>query len=737
MRKKRAQRRASAARKRKIVAGIMVAAVGAASLATWAGYEYLRGDEKWPSINTLEPERIGENSMIYASDGSRMGVIRSDQNRTVIPYARMGKWIGDATISIEDRRFEEHNGVDPEGIVRAAMRNAEAGDTVEGASTITQQVVRNLYKEITTEKTLSRKAKEATLAMELEEIWTKQKILETYLNVIFFGNNAYGVEAAAQTYYSKKAINLELHEAAMLAGLPQQPTTYDPFNNPKVAIGRRNDVLRAMFETGRISASEFKEAAAKPLGLKAGAIYKSRRLPYFFDFVEQQLIEQYGAEYIRQGGLRIHTTIDPELQKLAVDTIHNTLYLDSDPSAAMVVLDTKTGEIKAMASSETYAMSKFNRAAQARRQPGSSAKIWVLASFVRQNIDPDTNYYTSRPIKIRYAGSSDWWEPKTYDNSYRGSMSISSATVASDNSVYAQMTMDMGAETVAKTAHELGIKSPLEEVWSIGLGSQVVTPLEQTNFYSTIARGGVRIEPRAVRFVKTAGGGKIQLKYPRRKRVMQDWQAWKIVEILQDNVAGGTGTSARVSQQQAAGKTGTTDDHKDAWFCGMTPELTACVWMGYNTPTPMYSVHGVSVAGGSFPAQMWGKFMGTALDKVNRREWFTVRGTELWMPFTSTWDDTPGIDVAYGSDPDAVAKEEEDKDADAKPDKQGEGDAANSGEGGSTQGDTAATTPEPAPNPAPTPAPAPAPTPAPAPAPAPTPAPAPAPTPAPAPAPTG
>lgn len=648
--RKRRQRQQMTRRHRRRIAGAVLGGIFAcATLAGYGVYQYLKGDEAWPTIQTIKPERVGENSVVYAADGTRMGVIESDQNRTIITYDKMGKWAPKAAVAIEDRRFYEHPGVDPEGVVRAAFRNVESGSAQQGASTITQQVVRNIYREITTEKTLSRKAKEASLAYQLEGIWTKRQILETYLNVIFFGHNAYGLEAASQTYFSKPAMRLTLAESALLAGLPQKPSEYDPFRNKQAAVARRNDVLAAMLSQQMITKAQHDAAVAKPIQLKAGRLYTERRLPYFFNYVRDTMIQKYGAEAVRQGGMRVHTTIDPKMQRLAEKALQDTL--PTGPSGAMVVLDTRTGAIRAMASSENYsAREQFNRAAQARRQPGSTAKIWVLAAFVLDKVNPDTTYYTSRPLRVRCTGCSEWWEPKTYDGRYGGSRSIRSATVASDNSVYAQMTLDIGAEKVKKVANRLGITSPLQEVWSIGLGSQVVTPLEQTNFYATIARGGVRRDPTAVERIETPGGGKLPLKNPAPRRVMADWQAWKVVDVLQDNMTGGTGTGAHIPGSDDSGKTGTTDDHKDAWFCGMTPELTACVWMGYNIPTPM-----PGVAGGSYPASIWRRFMEPALDLVDDRAWFRVRGDESWLPWNSTWQTKPGLDVgmatsSYNSD---------------------------------------------------------------------------------------
>jgi penicillin-binding protein 1A len=677
IRQRKLRERRASRRRAQLLLFTVLAFVVASAGAGWASYDYLKGDDpSWPTISTLAPQRIGQNSIVYDKNGNRMGYIKSDQNRKILPFEQMGEWVPRATVAIEDQRFYTHNGVDPEGMLRALTVNLEAGENQEGASTITQQVVRNLYKEITAEKTLSRKAKEATLAVELEEQWSKKKILETYLNLSFYGNNAYGIEAAALTYFNKAAKDLTIPEAALLAGLPQQPSNFNPYlkENVPAATARRNDVLDAMLEQEMITRTEHAAAVAAPIKLTPTKVFRERRLPYFFDYVEQELIGQFGAATVRQGGLKIETTIDPKLQKIAERSVKDNLP-SGGPSGAIAVLDTRTGEIRAMASTESYAESKFNRAAQARRQPGSTAKTWVLAAFLLEGVDPDSTYYTSRPFKVRYGPGSEWWEPKTYSNSYSGSMSIRSATVASDNSVFAQMTLDMSPEKVSAAAHKLGIISPLEDVWSIGLGSQVVTPLENANFNATIARGGVRKDPRAVKSAQTPGGTNLQLRYPRPRKVMEDWQADKIKSILRDNVLGGTGTTAS-SVEDAAGKTGTTDDSKDAWFCGMTPELTACVWMGYNIPTPMGGV-----AGGGTPTTIWRDFMRDALDYVPDREWFTPKGTPVWVPWTSKWQTGLGLDVAVGADPDA------------KPDKEEE-DAAAGDDAAATPGEDTGTVPD-------------------------------------------
>ena len=655
IRQRRHRQRKKAARRRTIstalLVGFLLSIVGTA----FAGFEVLKGPGPLPRIASLHEERIGQNSVIYAADGSRMGIIHSDQNRQEIPLDKMGKFAPVAIVSIEDRRFYQHSGVDYTGMIRAADANLKAGHSSQGASTLTQQVVRNLYAGVTKDKTYRRKFKEAILAKELEKVHDKKWILTTYLNLVFFGNNAYGLQAASQTYFSKDAADLTLPEAALLAGLPQAPSQYDPFKNKVDSLTRRNEVLAAMLRDKKISQADYSSAVNTPITLTAGAIYKEHRLPYFFDYVQQQLNKEYGADYVQLGGLQVHTTIKPRLQSLAEKAISDTLNLPTDPSAAMVVLDTKTGAILAMASSENYQKTQFNRAAQSKRQPGSTAKIWVLSAFVRHQYNPDTITYTSRPFKVRCKGCTEYWAPKTYDGTYAGTRTIRSATLASDNSVFAQMGLDITPAEVVRTAHDMGITSPLEPVMSISLGSQVVSPLEQTNVYSTIARGGVRSDPIAIGRVNGPTGDVVPIKRAKPRRVMKDWQAEKIINILQQNMTGGTGTGAYVPSEGSdqAGKTGTTDDHKDAWFCGMKAELTACVWMGYNIPTPMYNVHGISVTGGTFPATIWRRFMEPAMQSglVKHRPWFTVLGTEMWLPFTSTWEKDPTLDVSLGSNP--------------------------------------------------------------------------------------
>jgi penicillin-binding protein 1A len=567
-------------------------------------------------LDDLKPIDKGETSAIYAADGSLLGYVQADDIRTPIPWDQMNLDVRRATVAIEDERFYEHKGVDFHAIVRAGMRNITSQRTVEGGSTITQQLVRALYIE-NPDRTLTRKIREAELARQLEKRRSKTWILKEYLNSVPYGTvggrTAVGIEAAAETYFSKHAKDLELQEAALLAGLPQAPSEYNPFRNPTSALERRNDVLRKMVENDFISQRRAEAAMAKPLGLKQGTRYTRRREPYFFDYVEEQLIEEYGVNVYRRGGLKVHTTIDPELQEAGRAAIKGRLYLPTDPSSAVVAIDPKTGYIRAMASSGTYDDRTFNLAAQGHRQPGSAFKTFVLATAIRRGVDPRATTYVSKPLSLNVEGYGPW-QVKTYSNSYLGRVDLVRATLASDNSVYAQLDVDLGPKSVKETAKMMGIETKLDGIPSEGLGGLRlgVSPLEMANAYATLASGGIRNEPKAIKKVVFRDGKSDNLGEPKRERVFSDGVAYEVTRILEMNVKSGTGTKAQMGCP-AAGKTGTTDNFNDAWFVGYTPDLAASVWVGYpNALREMYSVHGVSVAGGTFPTEIWHDFMNIA-----------------------------------------------------------------------------------------------------------------------------
>ena len=612
------------------------------------GFSSARELERECDLNDLQPASIGVNSFIYAADGSLLGSIPAEKNRQPVSLAETSPWMTKSTVAIEDRRFYEHGGIDFQGIARAAVNDIRAGRTVEGGSTITQQLVRNLYIKHN-ERTLRRKVVEACLAVRLSRRHSRDWILASYMNTVYYGNHAYGVEAAARTYFSRRAKKLSLLQAALLAGLPQAPSVYDPFKNPARAIERRNHVLEALYENGEISYANYQEAIrVTDLKLKPGKIYTRIREPYFFSYVRDELIKKYGAETVRSGGLKVYTTIDRRMQRAANRAMEETLFYDDDPASATVAIDPRSGAIKTMtAVTPGRTGNQFNLAAQARRQAGSTFKTFVLTEAVSEGVNPDTTSYPSSPFRYQPDPYSEPWEVETYSHSYLGSTSISSATLASDNTVFARLTLDLGPEKVAAMAHRLGVASSLKSkegayVPSLGLGSIGVSPLDMASAYATIAAGGIYSRPMAIRKVelpeldgdgwavdKDANWGK-----PERRRVIADWVAAEVTEILEQNIQGGTGVGAAIGRT-AGGKTGTTENHADAWFCGITPTLSATVWVGYpEGEIPMTSVHGISVAGGTFPAQIWRLFMEEAIGSTPEREFPEAQSEPVWHEFT-------------------------------------------------------------------------------------------------------
>ena len=439
---------------------------------------------------------------------------------------------------------------------------------------------------------------------------------------MYYGNHAYGVEAAAQTYFSKHASELTLVQSALLAGLPQAPSDYDPFHNPRAAIARRGEVLRALYANRQITVRQYDAALrSRSLSLKPGRVYSSIKQPYFFSYVIDELEREYGATTVREGGLRVYTTIDPRLQRLAEKAIRDVLPYKTDPAAAVVSVEPGTGAIRAMTTVVRTKGNQFNLAAQSTRQAGSTFKTLVLASAIEQGADPDSTYYTSAPFTCSTGG---WcnpekpWDVHTYENTYSGSESVTRATLQSDNTVYAQLTLDVGPRYVWNMAHRLGIHmQPDTPVASIGLGSLAVSPLDMAAAYATFPATGIYAKPMAITKV-ILPGGKVDTASgwgkPQTKRAVSQGVAWKVNEVLQQNAQYGTGAGSSDGIHPNAGKTGTTEDHADAWFDGYTRQLSTVVWMGYpKGEIPMTNVHGVPVAGATFAVPIWHEYMAGAL----------------------------------------------------------------------------------------------------------------------------
>ncbi len=601
------RRRRGGVRSRVLLALGVLATIAVIGVLSLAGY-VLAIASTAPDLSELKPADKGQISVVYAADGSRLGFVQSDILRRVIPWSEVPVDLRRATVAIEDERFYKHKGVDVNAIVRAGIKNLESGETVQGGSTITQQLVRALYIK-DPKRNFARKIREAKLASELEEKHSKSWVLHSYLNSVPYGTvqgrTAIGAEAAAVTFFDKHAKNLNLEESALLAGLTQAPSEYNPFRNPQAAIERRNEVLKKMLDNGYITDAEYQEAASAPLELKRGRRYEERREPYFFDYMQEQLIERYGVGVVRTGGLRIHTTIDPKMQDQAREAI-NSYYADpSGPSSAVVAIDPSNGKIRAMASSGTYRDRTFNLAADGHRQPGSSFKTFVLTAAIRKGIDPDTTYYTSKPLHLDDPLYGKW-DVKTFGNSYIGTVSLTRATLSSDNTVYAQLILDIGPKAVCETAKLLGIRTKLDCYPAEGLGglTRGVTTLEMADAYATLASGGVRHRPAAIERVVFPDGKSEDLSGAEGKRVLTDGEAAEVTKVLKMNVQAGTGTAANYGCP-AAGKTGTTDEAKDAWFVGYTPQLSAAVWVGY----PDAGIAMPGAQGGTYAAPVWHAFM--------------------------------------------------------------------------------------------------------------------------------
>jgi penicillin-binding protein 1A len=602
-RRRRRRLRDSGRKKLLLAVGFPLALVGIAAIgaAAWVIDVY----NSAPSLASLRPITKGAVSKVYAADGSLIGVIHSDKIRQPIGSAKIPQDLKDATVAIEDKRFYDHGGIDPSAIIRAGWEDLVAGTPKQGGSTITQQLVRNLYIQ-NPEDTLRRKIIEAHLANDEEDRHSKDWILTEYLNTAPYGTNngatAIGVEAAAETYYSKHAEDLTLPEAAMIAGLPQAPSQYNPLLNPRAAIARRNEVLQAMRQQGDITASEYVDAVDQDLVLNPGHKYSRISQPYIFDLVKQELQDRYGVNTVQNGGLKVYTTIQPRLQAAAQSAVDScsVCYPGGGPASALASVDPSNGKIVALASTQRYSEnSQFNFAAHAQRQPGSSFKVYDLTTAIRQGIDPDTTYYDgTSPATLTTPGGAPW----TVNNAEPGggTLALTHATWESVNVVFAKLGLDVGPANIAKTAYAMGITSPLgikgareipckvgpncfiPPADAIGGLSVGVTPLEQANANATLANGGVHHDATAIDRVVFPSGKVDDPSASEGKRVLTEGEAYEVTKVLEGVITSGTGAGyTSIGCASEAGKTGTSEDLSDAWFVGYTPLYSTAVWTGH------------------------------------------------------------------------------------------------------------------------------------------------------------
>ncbi len=601
-----------------LVAGVMFAA-----------YQYFVSD--LPSTSRLEMMEPTLKTVVYGADSSVVGEFFVE-DRALVPLADLPPHLVDAFVSVEDRKFYSHWGVDLFGIMRAVVRNLKAGETVQGGSTITQQLARNLVDMF--EDTLTRKIKEALLAMRIERAYSKDEILEMYLNQIYFGSGAHGVEAAAQTFFGKSAKDLSIGESTLLAGLPKNPSRYSPTRHLDNALQRRTVVLRTMVETGKLTQVEADSINAAPVEVRSSKDRRNQFAAYFLEEIRQYLEEKYGADRIYRDGLKVYTGIDPVLQRAAEDSMESHLrrietargYKQTKArydqalakgeelgppkylQGAVVALDVKTGLVRAMVGGRSFKDSKFNRAVQAKRQPGSSFKPFIFCAAIENGYTP-ADILLDAPIVLDLPNG-DVWKPENYSRTFEGEVTVRHALNSSINIAAIRLLMAMGPGEAINVAHRLGIKSDLENVYSLALGVSEVTLLEITNAYASIAAGGMRGEPILLARLEDREGRVLEENTILREEVLDPKVNYMLESLLGSVMSEGFGRGARIAgfTEPAGGKTGTTDLNTDAWFVGFTPDLAVGVWTGFDEKKSM----GDGMTGGAVSLPTWTAVMKAA-----------------------------------------------------------------------------------------------------------------------------
>jgi penicillin-binding protein 1A len=610
-----------------------VGVLGVVVLFASFGQTYVALAEDMPELDNYSSTELAQTSVVYDANGNVVDELYGVQNRYVVPLEKIDPTLHDAVISIEDHRFYEHRGLDFEAIGRAAVENIQSLSIREGGSTITQQLIKNTY--IAQEQRLipsfERKFAEASLAWQYEEEHSKEEILEQYLNTVYFGANAYGAEAAARTYFNKKAENLTLPESALLAGIIQLPGVYDPFIDPKTAKDRRNVVLDRMLEYGYITKKEHDEAVKADLVLSRGRVEHENDNEYFLNAVRKELAEEYGDETVYEGGLEIHTTLDPRLQEMANTAVDSIVDPEAgDPSAALVSVDPATGAVRAMVGGSDFDQVKFNLATQAHRQAGSSFKPFVYAEAIEQGISPETTY-VSEHLEVPMGLYEDTYVVDNYDFIERGPITLERAMADSDNTVFVQLALDIGLENVVEKAHEMGIMSEVEAYPSTAIGGlgKGVTPLEMASAYSTLPNQGVHMKPYLVeRVTKEENGEEIVVEEHRLRdeQALTRDEAAMVTQALRRVITDGTASyyhdlDAEIGRP-SAGKTGTTNNFVDAWFIGFIPQLSTSVWVGYpDERTPMVNINGLpEINGENYPLDIWSLYMQDAVSMYPEQE---------------------------------------------------------------------------------------------------------------------
>lgn len=561
---------------------------------------------------------LAQNSFVYDANGKKIAEFEAEQSRETVGPRALGEYLPRAVIAIEDRRFYQHFGVDVEGVARAAWIDLRAWEVREGGSTITEQLMKNLFipEDERLEVSFWRRFSQSALAFAYERGHTKREILTAYLNTVYFGEGAYGAEVAAERYFGKDTDELTLSEAAALAGFLHAPSTYVS-GGVQRATERRDEVLALMREQGRISGAEHRKASNARLEFDTEPPPEDVANDPFIEKVRREAEDRLGAEAMKKGGLRIHTTLDPDLQRAAVETTEEALPLEDDPSAAVVSVEPQSGAIKTLAGKK----GDFNLALDTRRQPGSSFKPFVLAAAIREGISPESVYLSQR-ISLDGAGVE---VIDNYDYIQRGEISLYEAMAESDNTVFVRLGMDLGMEEVVETARDLGVTAPMDPFPSTAIGGLTigVSPLDMASAYATFAGGGIYREPYAVERIDHRAYGEGEPVYDHRlrgSRVLSGNEAAAVTQVLRGVVESGTASRFHDLDEEighpSVGKTGTTDEFVDAWYVGYTPRLSTAVWTGYPEGNrPMLNVHGIDqVNGETLPLDLWSDYMARATE---------------------------------------------------------------------------------------------------------------------------
>ena len=621
-----------------------------------------------PQLENKKEFAEAKNSVVLDDQGNKIGALLNNDQRILSASDQISPYVKQAAVAIEDKRFYEHGGIDIQGMARAAIEDVLPGGATQGASTITQQFVKNAL-EAQGDRTIFEKFREAALATQLERHWTKDKILTEYLNTIYFGEGAYGVEAAAHTYFGWNhpgcgnsgqepcAKVLYPWEAAMLAGIIASPSAFSPRANPQAATDRRNLVLRDMLDQGDISEQEYNEGLAHPVPAASQIHHPTddSLSPYYNSWLRQQVVDLYGAGRAFGGGYQVHSSLDLDMQNTAQSIAENTLS-GVAPTASVVVIDNATGEVKAMVGGDNFATHPFNLATNGHRQPGSSFKPFTLATALSQGISPNNSYASNEKIFKVPGSKHEYFDVHNYNDEYFGSSTLYDATLHSDNSVYAELALGRtdrcvqgcggspavrgGTKAIAHVAHRMGLSTKFSTNPSMVLGAidPGVTPLEMAYAYATISHGGQRIggnldaspgpndspyqlAPVAIDKITAPNGDTVAENHTKTIRVLPESVANEVKTILHANILGGTGRLAQFGDNSEWGKTGTTENNGDAWFCGGDEHFTTCVWVGHaDSTTPMTTdFNGGPVDGGTYPAEIWGRIM-SAIESIYRQQ---------------------------------------------------------------------------------------------------------------------